>query len=190
MVSRKELIVPEYFSRYIHVAQDDDLMKALMKNTKQFLKLLKQVPKKKINYSYAEGKWTIKEVLQHVIDAERVFSYRALSFARKDPHELPSFDENTWAITAMAPKRKWNDLIDEFKAMRTANELFFGSLDDDQLLHTGIASNNQISVAALGFICAGHAAHHINLIKERYLGEETPPPVKESSKKKKKGKKK
>jgi len=188
MVSRKDLIVPEYFNRYINAVSEEDLQKALSRNTRQFLKLLKQVPKKKINFSYAEGKWTIKEVLQHIIDAERVFVYRALSFARKDPNELPGFDENTWAITAMAPKRKWNDLIDEFKALRAANELFFASLDDDQLLHSGVASRNPISVAALGFICVGHAAHHINLIKERYLQGEPPAEKKKTHKKKKKSK--
>lgn len=183
MVNRKDLVVPEYFNKYINSAEGEDLQKALSKNTKQFVKLLKHIPKKKINYAYAEGKWTVKETLQHIIDAERVFAYRALSFARKDQHELPSFDENAWAITAMAPKRKWNDLVDEFKALRTANEFFFASLNDEQLLNTGIASKNPISVAALGFIIAGHAAHHIKLIKERYLGEE---PVAESKKKKKK----
>jgi uncharacterized damage-inducible protein DinB len=185
MVNRKDLVVPEFFNRYINVVEEEDLRKALSKNTKQFVKLLENIPKKKINYAYAEGKWTVKETLQHIIDAERVFVYRALSFARKDQHELPGFDENAWAITAMAPKRKWNDLVDEFKALRAANKLFFASLDDDQLLNTGTASKNPISVAALGFICAGHAAHHIKLIKERYLGEK---PAVENKKKKSKKK--
>src|SRR5262249_13767613 len=101
MVNRKDLVVPEFFNRYINVVEEEDVLKALSKNTKQFVKLLKNIPKKKINYAYAEGKWTVKETLQHIIDTERVFVYRALSFARKDHHELPGFDENAWAITAM-----------------------------------------------------------------------------------------
>jgi uncharacterized damage-inducible protein DinB len=190
MVNRKDLVVPEFFNKYINTVEEDDLRKALSKNTRQFLKLLKHIPKKKINYAYAEGKWTLKETLQHVIDAERVFVFRALNFARKDPHELPGFDENTWAVTAMTSKRKWNDLVEEFKALRAANELFFASLDDEQLLNTGIASKNPISVAALGFIVAGHATHHVNLIKERYLGEKPPAAIKKENGKKKKNKKK
>lgn len=171
MITRKDVIVPESSARYVSGLKEDDLQEALLRNTKQFRKLLKTIPKKKINYAYAEGKWTLKEMLQHIVDAERVFSYRALSFARKDPAPLPGFDENTWAITAKAPKRKWNDIIDEFNALRNANLLFFASLDEDQLLTTGTANNNLGNVAGLGFLCAGHVHHHMNIIRERYLTE-------------------
>jgi DinB superfamily len=178
MLSRKDIVTPDFYNTYINAVSEESVPEALQKNTRRFLKLLKQVPGKKINYAYAEGKWTIKELLQHVVDAERVFSFRALSFARKDPNALPGFDENTWAITAKAPKRKWNDLVDEFKALRAANEFFFASLDDDQLQQTGTANNNVINVVALGFICAGHVAHHMRIIKERYLGENKPVEIK------------
>lgn len=171
MVSRKEITVPESFTSYVDALQEDNLQEALGNNTRRFSKLLKQIPHKKINYAYAEGKWTIKELLQHIIDAERVFAYRALSFARHDPAPLPGFEENNWAIASQAPKRKWNDLVNEFKALRAANELFFDSMNDDQLQQTGSANNNVMSVAALGFMCAGHAAHHMRIIRERYLGE-------------------
>jgi uncharacterized damage-inducible protein DinB len=172
MVNRKEVTVPDFYKTYINALQEDDLQEALANNTRRFRKLLKQIPHKKINYAYAEGKWTIKELLQHIIDAERVFIYRALTFARHDATPLPGFNENNWAITAKAPKRKWNDLVDEFKALRSANEIFLNSLDDDQLQQTGSANNNTISVAGLAFICAGHVAHHMRIIRERYLGEE------------------
>jgi hypothetical protein len=190
MVSRKEITVPDFYTTYINALQEDNLQEALANNTRRFRKLLKQIPHKKINYAYAEGKWTIKELLQHIIDSERVFIYRALTFARQDPAPLPGFDENTWAITAKAPKRKWNDLVDEFKSLRSANELFLNSLDDDQLRQTGSANNNSISVAGLAFVCAGHVAHHMRIMRERYLGDQ--PSVQENAKpviKKKKKKK-
>lgn len=169
MITRKDIPVPEFYKGYINSVKEDDMMEALANNTRQFRKFLKHIPGKKINYAYAEGKWTVKELLQHIIDAERVFCYRALSFARKDSAPLPSFDENVWAITAKAPKRKWNDLVDEFKALRAANIAFFASLDEEQLQQTGTANNNVMSVAALGFVCAGHVAHHMRIIRERYL---------------------
>jgi uncharacterized damage-inducible protein DinB len=189
MVNRKNLTVPDFYTTYINAINENDLQEALQANTRRFRKLLKNIPHKKINYAYAEGKWTIKELLQHIIDAERVFIYRALTFARQDPAQLPGFDENNWAITAKAPKRKWAELIDEFKALRASTELFFASLDDNQLQHTGTANNNVISVAALGFVCAGHAAHHIRIIRERYLGEKAAE-IKVKVGKKKGGKKK
>jgi uncharacterized damage-inducible protein DinB len=172
MVNKRHITVPDFYITYLNALQEDNLQEALANNTRRFRKLLKQIPHKKINYAYAEGKWTIKELLQHIIDAERVFIYRALTFARQDPAPLPGFDENNWAITAKAPKRKWNELVDEWKALRSANELFLNSLDDDQLLQTGSANNNTISVAGLAFVCAGHVAHHMRIIRERYLGEQ------------------
>ena len=171
MVSRKEIVMPDSFTPYLNAISENSLEEALRKNTRRFRKLLNNIPKKKINYAYAEGKWTLKEVLQHIVDAERVFAFRALHFTRKDPSPLPGFDENVWAITAKATKRRWNDLVDEFIALRAANELFFNALDEDQLLSTGTANNNTAVVAGLGFVCAGHVAHHMNIIKERYLGE-------------------
>ena len=190
MASRKEVVVPEFYIGYINTLQETDLQDALTKNTRRFLKLLKQIPGKKYNYAYAEGKWSLKELLQHIVDAERVFAYRALSFARKDQSPLPGFDENTWAITAMAPKRKWNELVDEFKALRTANQLFFASLDEEQLLQVGVANNNPINVVGLGFVSAGHVAHHMALIRTRYLGEKVIDiKVKKEKPKKKKAKK-
>lgn len=188
MVNRTQITVPDFYTTYINALQEDNLQEALANNTRRFRKLLKQIPHKKINYAYAEGKWTIKELLQHIIDAERVFIYRALTFARQDPAPLPGFDENTWAITAKAPKRKWIDLVDEFKALRAANEIFLNSLDDDQLQQTGSANNNAISVAGLAFVCAGHVAHHMRIIRERYLGDPVSNEKVKTIKKKKKKK--
>jgi uncharacterized damage-inducible protein DinB len=173
MISKKEIVVPVSFKVYVDSITEDKLMPALRKSTRQFNKLLKSIPKKKVDYSYAEGKWTIRELLQHVIDAERVFVSRALWFARKDLAPLPSFDENTWAVTAKASERKWKDLVEEFKAVRNSTETFFKPLDDEQLRSSGRAGENVMSVAGWGFVCAGHVAHHIRIVKERYLNKKT-----------------
>ena len=169
MVQRKDVLVPEAYRGYVAAAGADDLSTALRKSTKQFRKLCKNIPRKKFDYAYAEGKWTLRELVQHIIDAERVFVSRALWFARRDTAPLPAFDENTWAVTSHASARDWEELLDEFRNLRAANKLFFESLNDQQLLSTGIANNNQMNVAGLGFVCAGHVLHHVAIIKERYL---------------------
>ena len=167
--------VPEYYHKYINQAKEDNLMSALKNNTSSFLSLLKTIPADKRDYRYAEDKWTVREVLQHIIDAERVFTYRALRFARKDETPLPGFNENTFATNAKADKRKWDDLIDEFISLRKATEIMFASFDDEQLDSSGIASNNSVYVLAIGYIIAGHCAHHLNILNERYLEKEKQP---------------
>ncbi len=171
MISRHEVIVSEFAMKYFEAAPEDDMLVALSKSTRQLKKLLRKIPKKKVDYAYAEGKWTIREVLQHIIDSERVFAFRALWFTRHDVSPLPGFDENSWAATSKATSRKWKDLIEEFFALRAANQIFFESLDDDQLKAIGTANNNQMNVGGLGFVCAGHVMHHIGIIKERYLAK-------------------
>ncbi len=181
MISRKEVTVPEPYQNYVNKAASDDLLKSLNSSTKRFWKLIRTISKKKVDYAYATDKWTIKELLQHIIDAERVFVLRALWFARRDPSPQPSFDENIWAANAAVADRKWKNLVEEFLALRAANMLFFASLSDEQLTRSGTASNKVLSTAGLGFICAGHLEHHLDIIEERYLAK----PAKEKKKKKK-----
>jgi hypothetical protein len=169
MPSKADIIAAPYQQAYLDLLDEEDMEKAIRKNSRQFKKFLKEIPRKKINHAYAEGKWTLKEVLQHLIDAERVFSYRAVRFARKDATPLPGFDENSWVANAEAAKRGWGGLIEEFKAVRQSTELLFESFNEDQLLATGEASGNRINVLTLGFLCAAHVAHHMKIIKERYL---------------------
>ena len=169
MISRQEVIVAEFAVKYFEAAKQDDMLVALSESTQQFKKLLKKIPKKKHDYAYAEGKWTIKELLQHIIDAEKVFAFRALWFSRQDPSPLPGFDENSWAITSQGSSRKWKDLIEDFFTTRSSTQIFFESLNDDQLRMTGTANNSVMNVGGLGFICAGHLMHHIGIIRERYL---------------------
>jgi len=161
--------VPEYFHNYINQAEGDDLMEVLKKQTRSFDDFLNEIPKSKRNYRYAEGKWTIKEMLQHIIDAERIFAYRALCFARKDATPLPSFEEKSYAANSKAEQRKWKDLVKEFEAVRQSTEILFDSFDDEQLETAGTASGKSNYVLAIGFIIAGHANHHIKVVKEKYL---------------------
>lgn len=161
--------VPDYYHNYINQVEEDSLMDAFQKQTRSFLRFLKEIPKDKRNYRYAEDKWTIKEVLQHIIDAERVFDYRALCFARKDATSLPSFDENSYVANSKADQRKWKDLVKEFESVRQATITLFDSFDDEQLEATGTASGKPNYVHGIGFIVAGHLNHHVNVIKEKYL---------------------
>jgi hypothetical protein len=169
MISRQEVIVPEFAEKYFEATTENDVTLALSASTKQFKKLLKKIPKKKIDYAYAEGKWTLRELLQHIIDAEKVFAFRALWFSRHDVSPLPGFDENSWAASSNASSRKWKDMVKEFFVIRSSTEIFFESLDDQQLKSTGTASNSLMNVAGLGFMCAGHVNHHVSIIKDRYL---------------------
>ena len=171
MISRKEVSVPNPYQNYVNKAGDDNLIKALNLSTKRFRKVMKSIPKKKIDYAYAEGKWTIKQLLQHVIDAERVFVLRSLWFTRRDPSPQPGFEENIWADNAVVTNRKWKNMIDEFLSLRAANELFFDSLSEDELARTGTASGNTVSTIAFGFVSAGHLQHHLDILEERYLAK-------------------
>ncbi|HET6722696.1 MAG TPA: DinB family protein [Chitinophagaceae bacterium] len=161
--------VPEFFHGYINKVKEDELMSALAKSTSELFMLLKSIPAEKHDYRYADGKWSVKEVVQHMIDGERVFTYRALRFARKDDTPLPGFDENLFAQTAKADKRKWNDLVEEFSALRKASEAMFASFDNEQLEAEGVASESSIYVLGIGYVVAGHVNHHCRIIKERYL---------------------
>ncbi|MFT3933844.1 MAG: DinB family protein [Chitinophagaceae bacterium] len=169
MLSKKDAIAAGAFLNYIAKAPDKEVIKSIKANTKAFKKLLKSIPAKKRDHAYAEGKWTVRQSLQHIIDAERVFAYRALRIARLDPTPMPGFDENEWASAANKIHRKWEDLEEEFKSVRNATELLFDSLGDENLLFTGQASGFAINALALGYVIAGHAEHHIALFKERYL---------------------
>ncbi len=163
------LVHSEAFSAYVKPVESDDIIKTLKKNTRKFHTLLLEIPPAKIDYAYADGKWTVKQVLQHIIDAERVFSYRALRIARFDTTPLPGFDENAWAEKADVTARGWKDMIKEFMRLRKSNIQMINNFSAEQLAATGTASNHAVSTAALCFTMAGHVQHHMNILKERYL---------------------
>jgi hypothetical protein len=161
--------VPSFYHNYIAKVQQENLVDAFIAHQKEFLQLLETLPADKWDYKYAKDKWTIKELVQHVIDAERIFSYRVLCFARNESASLPGFNENSYAAASKAFKRKPEELIAELKAVQQSTTLLFSSFDEDQLEAAGTANNSSIYVNAIGFIVVGHALHHAKILKDRYL---------------------
>ncbi|MBS1511731.1 MAG: DinB family protein [Bacteroidetes bacterium] len=160
---------PGYFQRYISQVPEDDLTAAFQNQLPVMTAFFKNISEEKSAYAYAEGKWTIKELLQHMIDTERIFAYRSLCFARHEQQSLPGFDENTYAANSNANKRKWSELIDEFLSVRQTTEILFSSFTEAALNHSGIANNNPCTALSMGFTAIGHVYHHIAVMKERYL---------------------
>ena len=161
---------PEYFQRYINQVKEDDLKTAFKNQMPAAEAFLQTISEELSMRRYAEGKWSIKEVLQHMIDAERVFSYRAMCFARNEQQVLPSFDENNFAAHSNADDRNWKDLIAEFAAVRKSTEFLYNSFTDEALNSIGRASDYTITVSAIGFVTVGHVNHHIRILQERYIG--------------------
>lgn len=169
MCTKQDVIVSGPFVNYVAKAADKKVSASIRHSTRALKKLLKDIPQKKRKHAYAPGKWTIKELLQHMIDAERVFAYRALTMARLDATLLPGFDENNWATAANKINRKWNSLVKELESVRTSTEILFDHLGKESLLFQGTSSNYPLNALALGYIIAGHTLHHIDIIKTRYL---------------------
>jgi len=157
-----------YYSRYIELVPEGNLVDLLVEQQLDTLGMLRRVDEERGTYAYAPGKWTIKEVIGHMSDAERVFSYRALRFARGDATPLASFDENTYVPAGRFNDRRMGSLIDEFQSIRAATVHLFRYLSDEEMTRSGVASGNTISVRDLGYIVAGHERHHANLLRERY----------------------
>jgi len=159
-----------YTMMYIGLLPDDGL---ILKHLKDNLKITKDfilsLPEEKLTYRYAEGKWTIKEILVHIIDDERIYAYRALRFARNDKTELPGFEQDDYARHSGANERDIKGILAEFAAVRKATISLFNGLDSQSLTRTGVASGNVMSVRAAAYHIAGHELRHINIIKERYL---------------------
>lgn len=158
-----------YYQTYIDSFGAGDLMEELEISLHEFIRFVQEVPLGKHDYRYAEGKWTLKDIMQHLIDAERIFSYRALRIAREDQTPLPGFEEDDYVISAKADGRHLKALLEEFAAVRHATLLQYRSFSDEDLKRIGTASNQQISVRALGFIIVGHVRHHQRVFAERYL---------------------
>tara|TARA_B110000908_G_scaffold79875_1_gene95714 strand:- start:39 stop:548 length:510 start_codon:yes stop_codon:yes gene_type:complete len=160
-----------YFERYIQlsVLKGKTIIENLESAQDEFERVLRNLPDSKHSYSYASGKWTLKELIQHVIDTERVFCYRALSFARNDQTPLPGFDQDVFVDNDTANERDYYDLLDEMKVLRKSSIQLFKSFSKEALLRIGVASDNKMSVRALGYLFSGHQVHHINIVKERYL---------------------
>ena len=157
----------EYYSRYIRLVGDDALA-ALRAQSASTPRLLSGLSEAQANHRYAPEKWSVKEVVGHITDAERVFSYRALRIARADTTPLPGFDENAWVPAAHFDRRSMHDLVAAYEAVRAATVALLSSLDEDALTRRGTANNQEVSVRALAHIMAGHELHHVALLRERY----------------------
>lgn len=168
-----ELNTSEYADFYaIYLAQVSDeysLIEELEISLHRLIKFVQNIPMDKFDYRYAAGKWTIKDILQHIIDAERIFAYRALRFARNDSTDLPGFEENDYVDQANANARSIMELLTELSALRQATILLFKTFSEEKLLRSGTANNNSMSVRALGFVIIGHQNHHQSVFEERYL---------------------
>jgi hypothetical protein len=160
--------MPEYFDRYINLAEDISIIEALRISQKELDQFEIEKWQKIGDKVYAEGKWTIKQIIQHLIDAERIFCYRALCIARGEMVKLPSFDEVAYAENAIVSHRDLDDLIAEFKAVKTATMSLFQSFTDEMLLQSGPSFSGTYSVLAIGYILAGHQRWHFKIIDERY----------------------
>lgn len=160
--------MPDYFDRYINLAADDDVLRALEISKEELDAFPIETWEKIGDKVYAEGKWTIKQIFQHMVDTERIFAYRALCFARGEAAKLPSFDENSYADNAHVNHRTLAEIIEEFKIVKLATLALYRSFTDEMLLKVGVASSSSYSTLAAGFIIAGHQRWHLNVIEERY----------------------
>jgi len=156
-----------YFSRYID-RSSDDAFAALSTQIADTTQRLAALTEAQAAHRYAPDKWSVKQVLLHLADTERVFAYRALRFARADVTDLPGYDENAWAPMSGADERQFGALLAEFTAVRAATLALFGGLTGEALLRRGRANGNPLSVRAIAHILVGHEVHHVSLLRERY----------------------
>ncbi len=158
-----------FYANYIALVPDGDVIDSLEHQRKETKKLLGALPEATGAHRYAPEKWSIKGVLGHVTDSERVFAYRALSIGRGDPNPLPGFDEKVWAQTANFDHRTLKDLLGDYDLVRGATLALFRSLPAEAWTRRGTANNNPVSVRALAWIVLGHERHHLRILEERYL---------------------
>ena len=160
-----------YYSKYVDRVPDGDLLQMLHAQVDETLALVRGLPEEHGGHRYAPGKWSIREVLGHVIDTERIFAYRALRIARGDATPMEGFDENAYADASDADARTLAALAEELEHVRLANIAFFRGLKGEALTRRGTANGAEVTVRALAWILAGHELHHRGLLRERYLGE-------------------
>ncbi|MEM9857664.1 MAG: DinB family protein [Bacteroidota bacterium] len=161
--------IPEFYQRYIDAVPYDTLIPALINGGDTTVDFFKSIPETSAQYRYADGKWTVNEVINHMMDAERVFCYRALTFARNDSTELPGFDENSWATETNSSHRQLYRIINEYVNLRASTVDLFSSFSDEMLSRKGMASGVEMNVTTLGFLIAGHENHHCRILANRYF---------------------
>jgi uncharacterized damage-inducible protein DinB len=172
---RRNMILPkpdeyvEFYAGYMKMIPHDNIIQLLEEGRDSLQRIINSLPVEKGNYSYADGKWSIKELLGHLADAERVMSYRAMSIARGEVQSLPGFEQDDYVNAADFNKRSLSSFADELLNLRNANLALFKSFDEETLARRGKANNYEFTVRAFMFIIAGHELHHLKILKERYL---------------------
>ncbi len=161
--------IPAFYKGYVKLVSHPDVLQAVRISGYRTMELIHSIPETKSDFRYAEGKWSVREVLCHMMDAERIFGYRALRFARNDRTELPGFDEKEYALQLNATGRSLTQIGDEMQHLRTSTVDLFESFTEEMLKRKGSANKSELSVLALGIIIAGHETHHCKIIRERYL---------------------
>lgn len=159
----------DYYQQYIDEIKGDDIFRILIEQNLESQNVLNSFSESKGNYKYAEGKWTVKQVIGHLMDVERIFAYRALCIARGETSPLPGMDQDTYVANGNFNKRQIFDLVYEYRLLRESNILLFGSFDKSILHNRGIASNYEVTVLALMFMTAGHEKHHLKVLTEKYM---------------------
>ncbi len=160
---------PPFYQGYISCVKTPDIVPHLLEQGKKTVIQLNKVSASDADFAYAEGKWTIKGMIAHIIDCERVFGYRALCFARGETQPLPGMDQDEFMAHTRLAHRSWQSFIDEYHAVRQATHAFYSTLHANDWACTGTASNGLFTVRALAFITAGHELHHLKILKDRYL---------------------
>ncbi|HEY0078915.1 MAG TPA: DinB family protein [Pyrinomonadaceae bacterium] len=160
-----------YFEGYVSLVPEGDVVETLARQIEETLGLLRSLPESRGGERYEPGKWSIRELLGHMSDTERVFAYRALCIARGDTAPLPGMDQDVYVAGANFDARTLADLTDEFEQVRRATLALFRPMDETAWLRRGTANNNPFSVRALAHVCAGHELHHLRVLRDRYLNE-------------------
>jgi hypothetical protein len=158
-----------YYERYISLVADSDIIGVLGAQPTRLQDIFTAMPEEKGDFRYAEGKWSIKELLGHLIDGERMFAYRTFRISRGDETPIEGFEQDGYIENAHSNDRSFADLLEEFSLLRRANMIFFKNLTDDAWLRVGTANKVKISVRALIYIMAGHIEHHFEILRDRYL---------------------
>ncbi|MBK7499384.1 MAG: DinB family protein [Ignavibacteriales bacterium] len=159
----------EYYQKYVDLVKGDDIFRILVEQNMDSQNVLNSFSESKGNYKYAEGKWTVKEVIGHMMDVERIFAYRALCIARGETNPLPGMDQDMYVSNGNFNKRQLFDLNYEYRLLRESNILLFGGFDKSVLQNKGTASGYEVTVLALMFMTVGHEKHHLNVLMERYI---------------------
>lgn len=158
----------DFYNGYIRLVEPPNVIQTLIQQGQQVYALIQTLTNEQANYRYAEGKWSVKEIIGHLVDTERIMSYRALCISRGEQTALPGYDHNTYVQEADFDQRSMQSLSTEYDALRNANISMFNSFTPKQIEQTGTANDVTVSVCALAFIIAGHEKHHLNILEEKY----------------------